>query len=155
MLLNLFNLKQTIQSFTASTSFPLKWNQGWFLGMFALGCISSTQPSAFDTLRYAQTWRISPRQPGWRDGERIKKRWKQTWSSRDTQWYFHLISPMGFPPKKYDFSKRDGSRWIPWSPADGRHMLGTSSHQPREYMIYVDLDVKSTYHSCICINKNK
>lgn len=37
----------------------------------------------------------------------------------------------GFSPQKYDFSKRDGSKWIPWSPADGRHMLGTSSHRPR------------------------
>ena len=27
---------------------------------------------------------------------------------------------------------RDGFRWIPGSPADGRHMLGTSSHQPRQ-----------------------
>ena len=38
----------------------------------------------------------------------------------------------GVFPQKYDlFQAR--SRWIPWSPADGRHMLGTSSHQPREY----------------------
>lgn len=135
MLLNLFNLKQTIQSFTATwTSFPLKWNQGWFLGMFALGCISSTQPSAFDTLRYAQTWRVSPRQPGWRDGERIQKPWKQT--NMILQRYSVVFSfdfSYGFSPQKYDFSKRDpdGSRWIPWSPADGRHMLGTSSHRPR------------------------
>ena len=155
VLLNLFNLKQTIQSFTASTSFPLKWNQGWFLGMFALGCISSTQPSAFDTLRYAQTWRVSPRQPEWRDGERIQKQWKQTWSYRDTQWYFHLISPMGFPPKNMTFPSEiqmdpDGSLGL-------RLMVATCWALPvtglGEYMIYVDLDVKSTYHSCICINK--